>query len=130
RGLQSEHQVVAWQVDVAGSDAVAVEDGRHLARATGAACSALTELGARLGSDTYLGHDETPWWIITRSDGETRLLRKTAPHQCLRETPAHAWNTRSRRATAAGARASTETAPHTRRSSLQTTGLAEAPRTA
>src|SRR5690606_40247233 len=58
---------------------VAVEDGRHLARATGAARGALTELGARLGSDTYLGHDETPWWIIPRSDGETRLLRKTAP---------------------------------------------------
>src|SRR5690625_23104 len=78
RGLQGEHELVARQVQMAGLGAVAVEDGRHLARAADATSGALAEFRAGLGSDTYLGHDKTPR-VQPRSTGNTTPVVRTNP---------------------------------------------------
>src|SRR5690606_37605587 len=67
RGLQRQHQVMARKRDVLRVGAVTVEDGGHLAGPAGAPRGTLTELGARLGGDAYLGHGEN-----------SSLLRSTA----------------------------------------------------
>ncbi|GLU46910.1 hypothetical protein Nans01_12610 [Nocardiopsis ansamitocini] len=69
---------------------MAVEDGRHLARATGTARGALTELGARLGSDTYLGHDGTPWCGSSPAATGKHGFYETAPPPYQRESPTYA----------------------------------------
>src|SRR5690606_19944641 len=76
RGLQGQHQVMAGKRDVARLGAVAVEDGRHLTRAAGATRGALAEFRARLGSDTYLGHDKTPRRFVPAAAGNTTSLKR------------------------------------------------------
>src|SRR5690606_1299101 len=67
RRLQRQHEVMARQRDVLRVGAVTVENGGNLAGPAGAPRGTLTELGARLGGDTYLGHGEN-----------SSLLRSTA----------------------------------------------------
>ena len=53
-------ELARGQRHVARVGAVAVDDGRDLAGATGAAGTALAELGTRFGVQTDLGHSGTP----------------------------------------------------------------------
>jgi hypothetical protein len=59
-GAQRVLELARRQRNVPGVGAVAVEDGRDLARAPGTPSATLAELSARFGGNTDLGHSKTP----------------------------------------------------------------------